>query len=135
MNTPYPCPYASNPAPRRPPMRVDFPIPIAEFAATLINLPDQIAEAEEAVIAARGEKLRADEALEMREFILHQEGVLNGGNETVRKLQLRGHTIAERLAARTADERWASVSVHLHRLQHRLAAYRAATRLIGGDDA
>ena len=115
-------------------MRADFPIPMAEFAATLLALPDQIDEQEHAVIEASACVRRMKDALEYREGFLIEAGEITGANEKARALQLKGLTVNEREKVAQAQEALDHEARRLHFLQNKIAAYRAAARLIGGSE-
>ena len=116
-------------------MRADFPIPLADFCADLLNLPDQIEAQEEEVLQETCALRRAKEALETREGFFIEAGEITGANEKARSLQLRALTVRERQQVAEAQEALDHAACRLRTLNNRLAAYRAATRLIGGDDA
>lgn len=115
-------------------MRTTIPVSIAELAARLIALPDQIETAEEAVIETARALRSAEDRLILAEAALFEAKAVIGTNETERKRSLHALTVNERTAISTAREAHEDAAKRLRVCLVKLSSLRAVARLLGGQE-
>ena len=100
----------------------------------LLELPGELAEAEQRVLSVSCDLLDAKRALEISEDLLLTSGEIDGRNEATRTAQLRELTRPQRDQLDRITRRQAEAQAKLRNAQAELSALRAAARLLGGGD-
>lgn len=101
----------------------------------LLELPAEIAKAEQAVIEAQITLESAKNILTDAESYLLIGEKINGKNAEIRAAQLREHTKVEREAVTLAGDTLAQRSVYLRSLQNELKVLQSVALILGGEVA
>lgn len=103
----------------------------------LLELPVEIAKAEQAVIEAQITLESAKNILTDAEsyLLIGENTPVNGKNAEIRAAQLREYTKAEREAVTLAGDTLAQRSVYLRSLQNELKVLQSVALILGGEVA
>jgi len=102
---------------------------IPKLVSLLSNLPEAIAETEQAVISATRQLHEAKEKLSARETELVLEGKITGKNDTERKAQLLALTLAERQEVSIAEEALSKARLEYNKRVNQFKAARSIASL------
>jgi hypothetical protein len=103
-----------------------------EIFKRLLELPGEIALAEDAVLEANQRVVTAKEALQQVEDGLLLNNVIDGKNAEIRAAQMRSHTVDERENLSEAELSLKNAAVRLGKLKDELRALQAAAGLLQG---
>ncbi|MBO8136773.1 MAG: hypothetical protein H0Z40_01340 [Desulfotomaculum sp.] len=96
----------------------------------LMELPNQLMEAEREVIVAQNEVQKAKAALVEKETELLINGEIDGKNAAIRDAQLKDKTAAEREAVAEAEKTLSFKKLILNGLQGEFKALRSVAQLL-----
>lgn len=102
---------------------------IPKLVSLLSNLPEAIAETEQAVISATRQLHEAKERLSTKESELILEGKITGKNDTERKAQLLALTLAERQAVADAEDALSKARLEYNKKVNEFKAARSIAAL------
>lgn len=103
-----------------------------EIASRLLELPKEIAFAEDAVLVANYQLVQAKEALQRKEDELLLGNEIDGKNAEIRAAQMRQRTELEREDLSEAELTLKNAAVRLGKLKDELRALQAAAGLLQG---
>lgn len=98
----------------------------------LLEMPEEIAKAEDDLLNVAKKLETAKEELLDKEMTLYLEGKVEGKNENERKACLRNLTVAERKAVQEWEDYLAVYKMYLNRKLNEFSALKAIARLIEG---
>lgn len=102
-----------------------------DMAKRIMELPKEIAEAEDAVIEANRQVVLAKEILQQKEDDLLLGNMIDGKNAEIRAAQMRQQTEHERLNLSNAELHLKNGVTRLGRLRDEFKALRAVAGLLG----
>ncbi len=103
-----------------------------EIFKRLLELPSEIAAAEDAVLEANGQLVQAKDALQRKEDDLLLGNEIDGKNAEIRAAQMRQRTELEREDLSEAELTLKNAAVRLGKLKDELRALQAAAGLLQG---
>lgn len=103
-----------------------------EIFKRLLELPSEIAAAEDVVLEANQRVVTAKETLQQVEDGLLLNNVIDGKNAEIRAAQMRTHTVDERKYLSEAELNLKNAAVRLGKLKDELRALQAAAGLLQG---
>ena len=111
-------------------------IEMNEIIARLLDLPGELAIAEDTLMRLDQDRRHAAHCLEDATDRLLLDGAIDGKNAELRTAQLRQALLAEQADLDMAERLVAGAKIQLHRLQNEHASLRAIARLIAaqGED-
>lgn len=102
-----------------------------DMAKRILELPKEIAAAEDAVIEANRQVVLAKEILQQKEDDLLLGNMIDGKNAEIRAAQMRQHTEHERQNLANAELYLKNDTTRLGRLRDEFKALRAVVGLLG----
>ncbi|MFB9273425.1 hypothetical protein [Cohnella cellulosilytica] len=98
----------------------------------LMELPKQIAAAEDKVLQAQDKVLEAKDILQLKEDSLWLNGSIDGKNAEIRSAQMRSFTELQRIEVSDAERELKLAAVRLQQLRDRFRALRSVVDLLKG---
>ncbi|MNW37025.1 hypothetical protein D3C74_140560 [compost metagenome] len=98
----------------------------------LLELPREIASAEDAVLSANNQLVQAKEVLQQKEDDVLLGNLIDGKNAEIRAAQMRQHTELERENLSESELKLKNAAVRLSKLKDELRALQAAASLLQG---
>lgn len=98
----------------------------------LLELPREIASAEDAVLSANNQLVQAKEILQQKEDDVLLGNLIDGKNAEIRAAQMRQHTELEREDLSESELKLKNAAVRLSKLKDELRALQAAASLLQG---
>ncbi|MCM3699234.1 hypothetical protein [Paenibacillus macerans] len=103
-----------------------------EMANRLLELPKEIAAAEDEVLSANVQLVQAKEALQLKEDGLLLGNVIDGKNAEIRAAQMRQHTERERDILSDAELNLKNAVTRLSKLKDEFRALQTVAGLLQG---
>ncbi|WP_410771011.1 hypothetical protein [Fontibacillus sp. BL9] len=103
-----------------------------EIANRLLQLPGEISVAEDVVLEANNQLVKAKEVLQQKEDDVLLGNLIDGKNAEIRAAQMRQHTELEREDLSEAELKLKNAAVRLGKLKDELRALQAAASLLQG---
>lgn len=103
-----------------------------DMANRLLELPGEIAEAEDEVLSANVQLVQAKEALQQKEDGLLLGNVIDGKNAEIRAAQMRAHTENERDILSDAELNLKNAVTRLNKLKDEFRALQTVAGLLQG---
>lgn len=96
----------------------------------LLEMPEEIAEAEEDILRCMQRVEKTKEEMLDKEMALIRDGKIEGKNETERRANIRNLTAIERTNVSVAENDLAAYKIQFNRKMNEFSALKAVARLI-----